>query len=57
MKMPYILLCVLFLCIANASAQNTQTYTVDGVSYELKTEVEGPLTLLWNTIDLSLIHI
>lgn len=28
-----------------------ETYTVSGESYSLKTEVEGPLTLLWNVID------
>lgn len=33
-----------------ATAQ-TDTYTVNGTSYELKKEVEGTLTLLWNTID------
>lgn len=28
-----------------------QTYTVEGETYELKTEISGNLTLLWNTID------
>lgn len=28
-----------------------ETYTVDGQSYTLKTEVEGTISLLWNTID------
>lgn len=28
-----------------------QQYTVDGKQYTLQTEIEGPLTLLWNTID------
>jgi hypothetical protein len=43
--------CVLafFLFMAPVSAQ--QEYTVNGQTYSLKTEVEGPLTLLWNTID------
>lgn len=38
---------LLFTCLLNA--QNT--YTVNGESLSLKTEVEGTLTLLWNTID------
>jgi len=28
-----------------------KNYTVDGTTYALKTEVDGALTLLWNTID------
>lgn len=28
-----------------------ENYTVDGQSYSLKTEVDGTITLLWNTID------
>jgi hypothetical protein len=28
-----------------------KSYTVDGTSIELKTEIEGPLTLLWNITD------
>ena len=32
-------------------AQDTKTYTVDGSSYELKTEVSGTVDLLWNIID------
>lgn len=38
---------LLFTCII--TAQNN--YTVNGESLALKTEVEGTLTLLWNTID------
>ena len=39
----------LLMSISIANAQNQ--YTVDGKQYTLKTEVEGSLTLLWNTID------
>ncbi len=39
----------LLLCAPFASAQ--KQYTVDGKQYTLKTEVEGTLTLLWNTIN------
>ena len=37
------------LCAFQLNAQ--QTYTVNGESYELKTEVNGTVTLLWNIID------
>jgi len=36
-----------FLCIS----QDAEIYTVDGTSYELKTEVSGTMDLLWNVID------
>jgi len=39
----------LFLIITKTNAQ--EQYTVDGKQYSLFTEIEGPLTLLWNTID------
>ncbi|RMA66400.1 hypothetical protein [Ulvibacter antarcticus] len=39
----------LMLCVTTLQAQ--QEYTVDGKSYELYTEIEGPLTLLWNTVE------
>lgn len=39
----------LFLIVTTANAQ--EQYTVDGKQYSLFTEIEGPLTLLWNTID------
>ena len=44
-------LCVvlMLLCFMDTNAQ--QQYTVDGQQYSLKTEVEGTLTLLWNTIN------
>lgn len=50
MKNQYTLLCgilLLFTCVI--TAQNT--YTVNGESLSLKTEVEGTISLLWNTID------
>tara|TARA_R110002124_G_scaffold120895_6_gene278962 strand:+ start:20931 stop:21806 length:876 start_codon:yes stop_codon:yes gene_type:complete len=40
---------VTFLFIAFSHAQ--QQYTIDGKEYSLYTEVDGPLTLLWNSID------
>jgi hypothetical protein len=48
MKRLFLLLC--FLLISSQSIAQ-QEYTVDGTSYSLYTEVEGTLTLLWNTID------
>jgi len=32
-------------------SQDTNSYTIDGTSYELKTEVNGTIDLLWNVID------
>lgn len=49
MKRLLLSLCGLFLCLNALNAQ-TNTYTVNGQSYELQTEVEGPMTLLWNVI-------
>lgn len=40
-----------FLFLMTASSFSQVTYTVNGNNYVLKTEVEGPLTLLWNVID------
>ena len=40
-----------FLILMSATSFSQETYTVNGNSYVLKTEVEGPLTLLWNVID------
>lgn len=40
---------LIFLISSTAFAQ--ENYTVNGNTYVLKTEVEGPLTLLWNVID------
>ena len=49
MKRLLLSLCGLFLCLNCLNAQ-TDSYTVNGQSYELQTEVEGPMTLLWNVI-------
>lgn len=38
-----------FMCSLTVIAQ--ETYTVDGNTYELKTEVSGTIDLLWNIID------
>jgi hypothetical protein len=45
--LPIIIFC---FCISSLSAQQNQ-YTVDGQTYTLTTEVEGPLTLLWTTLN------
>lgn len=42
------LIAVFFLSLTVYAQEN---YTVNGTTYVLKTEVEGPLTLLWNVID------
>ncbi|WP_026451257.1 hypothetical protein [Aequorivita capsosiphonis] len=42
---------VLSLLLSIGSLQAQQEYSVDAQTYTLKTEVEGSLTLLWNTID------
>lgn len=42
---------VLSLFLLTGTLQAQQQYTVEGQNYTLKTEVEGPLTLLWNSID------
>ncbi len=44
------LICLLFLCTYSLTAQ-TKTYTIDGTSYDLQTEVKGSLSLLWNVFD------
>tara|TARA_R110002020_G_scaffold66032_14_gene173926 strand:+ start:5549 stop:6433 length:885 start_codon:yes stop_codon:yes gene_type:complete len=41
----------LFLILSAGTLQAQQQYTVDGQTYTLNPEVEGTLTLLWNTID------
>src|SRR5690606_13795865 len=43
-----ILICFLLF---SSTIQAQQEYTVDGQSYTLNTEIEGSLTLLWNTIN------
>jgi len=48
--MKKLLVLLLFFCsFFTMNAQ--ETYTVNGATYELKTEVSGELTLLWNSID------
>lgn len=42
---------VLFFFFFSGTLQAQQEYTVDGQTYSLNTEVEGTLTLLWNTIN------
>jgi hypothetical protein len=42
---------VLFLLLSVGTLQAQQQYTVDGQTYTLNTEVEGTLTLLWNSIN------
>ncbi len=42
---------VLFLLLSAGTLQAQQQYTVDGQTYNLNTEVEGTLTLLWNTVN------
>lgn len=42
---------VLFLIFSAGTLKAQQNYTVNGQTYTLNTEVEGELTLLWNTID------
>ncbi len=50
MKRLILLYCGLVLCITMGSAQ-TDSYTIDGQSYQLQTDVNGTITLLWNVID------
>ncbi len=42
---------VIVLCVFNTSINAQERYTVDGQEYTLNTEIDGPLTLLWNTIN------
>lgn len=46
----YITLFILFF-VFNNQLQAQKTYTVDGTQYSLHTELEGNLTLLWNTVN------
>lgn len=43
--------CIVFVFLFAATTVAQKSYTVNGSTYSLKTEVEGPLTLLWNVID------
>ncbi len=42
---------IVFVFLFVATTFGQESYTVNGNSYSLQTEVEGPLTLLWNVID------
>ncbi|MEX2380403.1 MAG: hypothetical protein WD530_06650 [Vicingaceae bacterium] len=42
---------IVFICLFTATIFAQENYTVNGNTYSLKTEVEGPMTLLWNVID------
>ena len=50
MKRFILLCCGLLLSLSTITAQ-TDTYTVNNESYELKTDVDGPITLLWNVFN------
>ena len=50
MKRLLLLCCGLLLSLTTITAQ-TDTYTVNNESYELKTDVDGPISLLWNIIN------
>ncbi|MBT8272329.1 MAG: porin family protein [Bacteroidia bacterium] len=45
------LIIVLSLLMSSLTVFSQETYTVDGTTYELKTEVSGTMDLLWNIID------
>ena len=45
----YILLCL--VCFVFQLNYSQETYTINGETLELRTEIDGPLDLLWNTID------
>jgi len=49
--MKRILLIVSIMLLGQLQVLAQETYTVNGQSYSLKTEVDGTITLLWNTID------
>ena len=44
-------LSLLYLLLAIPTLQAQDLYTIEGKQYSLKTEVEGKLTLLWNSIE------
>jgi len=45
------ILIILLLCFAFQTNYSQESYTVNGESLELKTEIDGKLDLLWNIID------
>lgn len=51
--MKYLLsrLCILIFMLFASNSYAQQNYSVNGENYSLKTDVEGSITLLWNTID------
>ena len=42
---------LLFLLFCGPTSNAQSSYTVDGKEFSLHTEIDGPLSLLWNTID------
>ena len=44
-------LTLLFFLLAISTIHGQEQYTVNGKQYTLKTEAEGTITLLWNTIE------
>ncbi|WP_430466873.1 hypothetical protein [Winogradskyella ouciana] len=44
-------LLILILCLAFQLNHSQETYTINGETLELKTEIDGKLDLLWNVID------
>ncbi len=51
MKSFFPIFVLLLLILSTGTLQAQQQYTIDGQTYTLNTEVEGTMTLLWNTID------
>lgn len=53
--MKHFLLVFFLFCSIGIAAQ-TNTYIINNQSYELKTDVEGTISLLWNTIDKEYVY-
>jgi len=51
MKSFFPIFVLLLLILSTGTLQAQQQYTIDGQTYTLNTEVEGTLTLLWNTVE------
>lgn len=51
LPMKTIYLALLLMLLSLTVTAQTETYTINGNSYELKKEVDGALTLLWNVIN------
>ncbi len=47
----FLSLFIIFLLYSTGNIQAQQQYKIAGKTYSLHTEVEGPLTLLWNSIE------